>query len=459
MSWFIDGVGDGWSSDVVNRYNGLSGSTCFSADAGAIANMEDTGIKAIWYGLVLAYDANHGTGEHQYDAMAYHSGTTTATASNMFTYAGYSFVGWNTEADGSGLWYYPQFNGYNMLHLNNSLVLYAQWVRDVGSLCVSKTVSGDAADETLSFPFTVTLADGSVNGLYGAMTFIDGVASFELKHGESISANNLPAGIGYEVSETDSAGYRVSVNSVDTDSLEGSIIAGETVTAAFNNAKINGGGQENPAPAKVTLTAQKTLDGAAPLGSDFTFLLKNSAGDVIQSKSNMGGTVSFDELSFTEIGEYRYTISEQAGNAQNILYDKAVFTAIIIITQNENGLVASIEWQKDGAPYDGTPVFANVKRSTENPDPDKPDPDPDKPGPNPDKPGPNPDKPGPNPDRPGHNPDRPGQPDEPGTPSKPGNLAQTGMLWWPVPIMAGVGVLVLLIGWSRRRKRNESNDE
>lgn len=38
-------------------------------------------------------------------------------------------------------------------------------------------------------------------------------------------------------------------------------------------------------------------------------------------------------------------------------------------------------------------------------------------------------------------------PDEPGEPE----LPQTGMLWWPVPVLAGVGLFLFLIGWGKRR--------
>lgn len=42
------------------------------------------------------------------------------------------------------------------------------------------------------------------------------------------------------------------------------------------------------------------------------------------------------------------------------------------------------------------------------------------------------------------------------TPSSNGSkLPQTGMLWWPVPILAGLGIVLFLGGWMKRRKDNE----
>lgn len=54
-------------------------------------------------------------------------------------------------------------------------------------------------------------------------------------------------------------------------------------------------------------------------------------------------------------------------------------------------------------------------------------------------------------------PDTPGTPDTPDTPDTPSSprLPQTGMLWWPVPLLAFGGILLFLIGWGKRR--NEDN--
>ena len=49
--------------------------------------------------------------------------------------------------------------------------------------------------------------------------------------------------------------------------------------------------------------------------------------------------------------------------------------------------------------------------------------------------------------------ERPGTPETPGKSGTPGNarLPQTGMLWWPVPLLAFAGLLLFLIGWGKRR--------
>jgi len=45
--------------------------------------------------------------------------------------------------------------------------------------------------------------------------------------------------------------------------------------------------------------------------------------------------------------------------------------------------------------------------------------------------------------------------DTPKIPDQPSKLPQTGVLWWPVPILAGVGMVFFMIGWVKRRKFGE----
>ncbi len=78
-----------------------------------------------------------------------------------------------------------------------------------GGLTVRKIVTGRDGDQSKEFTFTVTLGDSSINGTYGGMTFVNGTASFTLRHGESLTASGLPADVSYTVTETDNEGYTV----------------------------------------------------------------------------------------------------------------------------------------------------------------------------------------------------------------------------------------------------------
>ena len=112
-----------------------------------------------------------------------------------------------------------------------------------GSLTVTKTVDGNGGDKTKDFHFTVTLSDQSFSGTFGDMEFTDGVATFTLKHGESKTATGLPAGIAYAVTEAeaDQDGYITASRGE-----AGTIEAGKTAMALFDNHKDNGDKPADP---------------------------------------------------------------------------------------------------------------------------------------------------------------------------------------------------------------------
>lgn len=139
-----------------------------------------------------------------------------------------------------------------------------------GSLTVNKTVVVNGAemteaDRTTEFNFTVTLSDTSINGAYGAMNFVDGVATFTLKHNDSITANDLPTGINYTVAEQDNAGYQAaSVGETGTIIEAGAVVAftnTRTVTppptTPDNPGDDNPGGDEPETPPTPTTTVDE----------------------------------------------------------------------------------------------------------------------------------------------------------------------------------------------------------
>lgn len=105
-------------------------------------------------------------------------------------------------------------------------------VIQTGDLIVTNTVSGNAANYYQVFSFTVILSDSTVNGIYGQMTFENGVAFFGLMHGQSITAKGLPAGITYTVIENNSADHIVR-----STGETGTIIANGTRVASFTNTR------------------------------------------------------------------------------------------------------------------------------------------------------------------------------------------------------------------------------
>ena len=140
---------------------------------------------------------------------------------------------------------------------------YEQLPPNTGTLTVKKTVSGGGADYNKAFTFTVKLEESgdTYNGevKYGGVTFINGVTTFTLKHNQEKKITEIPAGMTYTVTESDNAGYTVTMSG-----NTGTIKAGETSTAAFNNYKAGGGGHGHyhptTTPVPVMVIPPKTGD-------------------------------------------------------------------------------------------------------------------------------------------------------------------------------------------------------
>ena len=115
------------------------------------------------------------------------------------------------------------------------LIFVANWKKidpaPVGGLTVSKTVAGSGAETGREFHFTVTL-DAPISGQFGGMTFTDGSARFTLKHGQSVTAEGLLAGIRYTVTEEAVSGYTTT-----SSGASGTIQKDKTLAAAFTNTK------------------------------------------------------------------------------------------------------------------------------------------------------------------------------------------------------------------------------
>ncbi len=103
--------------------------------------------------------------------------------------------------------------------------------QDVGSLTVSKTVTGSASNTNDEFGFVLEIfnRDGIT---------VNETREFTLKDGESITFNDLPAGAKYRVAEQDNGlGYTAKVGGNETNFAEGIISAETSASVAFTNVK------------------------------------------------------------------------------------------------------------------------------------------------------------------------------------------------------------------------------
>ncbi|MCD8299574.1 MAG: Cna B-type domain-containing protein, partial [Clostridiales bacterium] len=236
----------------------------------------------------------------------------------------------------------------------------------VGSLTVSKTLDGDYADPTKEFTFTITLDNEDINGERGGITFTNGSATITLKGGESLTATLLPEGTGYTVTETgDHSGYEVSPAEAT-----GTIVADETVTAAFTNTY-------SVTPATVTIQGIKTMtDGTTPEEGAYTFKLEGEDGTSLEAKNDGTGVFTFNDLTFNDTGTYTYTVSEVRGSDDEIVYDTNTYTVEVVVTDNGDGTISAVA-TVDGEAYTTTSIsFVNSiaeEEPTPEPTPSNPD--------------------------------------------------------------------------------------
>ena len=127
--------------------------------------------------------------------------------------------------------------------------------------------------------------------------------------------------------------------------------------------------------ARLAISGSKVLEtngfsGPGDIKDKFTFELKDSSGDVIDTATNdASGSVTFDEITYTAPGEYTYTITE-SGTVDGVTNDTATKTVTVKVTDEGGYLVAETVDENgnsvEGADftftnvYDASPVTATI---------------------------------------------------------------------------------------------------
>ena len=166
--------------------------------------------------------------------------------------------------------------------------------RETGELEVTKTIIGKDTDKSKTFNFVVTLDDKTINTTatktYGDMEFVNGVANISLKDGQSVTARNLPTGIGYTVVETLNDDSCMLVKSGDT----GTISKETKSVARFKNCFAYG---------EIQFSGKKTFEHGDISKTPFSFTLYKKDGndltpvETVTSKAD--GTIEFTKLEYT----------------------------------------------------------------------------------------------------------------------------------------------------------------
>ena len=134
----------------------------------------------------------------------------------------------------------------------------------------------------------------------------------------------------------DSMNAVVTVN-VTKDAQTGLLNAAVTMPAdtEFNNFAV--------APVKTRFDFTKALAGRALKDGEFSFVLKDANGTVLQTKTNnASGVIAFDDLTFTnaQVGTHKYTVEEVQGSEAGVQYDTMKAEVTITVTKDGHVLKA-----------------------------------------------------------------------------------------------------------------------
>lgn len=300
---------------------------------------------------------------------------------------------------------------------------------ETGNLTVKKEVTGSGQETDQKFSIQVTLEGEkgtAITGEYGEMTFTDGVATVDLKAGQSVTATGLPTGISYMVKETPESqnGYHATYTNQN-----GTITKDTTVTATVTNKK-SGGGPSDTYTSVSVKKVWKLDDGGTAADSVEVSLLKDGAEhDRVTLNAGNSWSHTWNHLN----DKYHWTVEEIA------VPDG--FTVSINREPGNRFVITNDD--KPGAPDDpDNPDDPDDPDNPDNPDePDDPD-EPDKPV-NPD----NPDTPD-TPDQPDpiEVPDPPVPTDTVDVPGTPNDVPQTGdnahlSLWAALALLSAAGLV------------------
>lgn len=190
---------------------------------------------------------------------------------------------------------------------------------------------------------TVTVTNKGSGFTFGQMVYtMPGVYTYHVK--ELAGTDKT---IGYSTQE-----YDVTVTVTDRDGMLSATADRQTNDIRFDNTY-------TPTPVDVTVKADKRLTGRDLNDGEFAAELKDSDGNLLQTKRfarvprdaqsdkatdvrEGEGTLEFDKLTFDRAGVYTYTVTEQDGNLGGVTYDRTVHTVTVTEDTKAHRLVASV---------------------------------------------------------------------------------------------------------------------
>lgn len=124
----------------------------------------------------------------------------------------------------------------------------------------------------------------------------------------------------------------------------------------------------DPKDTEIMFGASKILIGRTLQDAEFSFILKDENGNVLQTvKNNKNGFIPFEKIIYDKAGMYQYTLEEVNDGIEGIEYDTKSYTITIMVTDDEQGHLVA-----ERTPEESAYVFCNTYTSTEKMDQLKP---------------------------------------------------------------------------------------
>lgn len=203
---------------------------------------------------------------------------------------------------------------------------------------------------------TVTVTNKGSGFTFGQMVYtMPGVYTYHVKE-----LAGMDKTIGYSTQE-----YDVTVTVTDNGGMLAATADSQTNDIRFDNTY-------TPTPVDVTVKADKHLTGRDLNDGEFAAELKDSDGNLLQTKRfarvprdaqsdkatdvrEGEGTLEFDKLTFDRAGVYTYTVTEQDGDLGGVTYDRTVHTVTVTVTEDADShtLTAKTEYSTENGSEDG----------------------------------------------------------------------------------------------------------
>ena len=123
----------------------------------------------------------------------------------------------------------------------------------------------------------------------------------------------------------------------DGDKLKSEVVYPDGNT--FNN-------KFTPNAANATIELDKALSGRDLVDGEFSFELYEGS-NKLQTTTNKNGKISFDSISYKEVGEHTYTVKEVKGNDSTITYDSSEKQVTVKVTKDGDNLKAEVVYPEN----------------------------------------------------------------------------------------------------------------